>query len=105
MIRIHKERRVLMLENLANEQRERTFSRFELITLMLQFLDLRQDRFELGRLIIDLKTKFLRFENDVAPSSKIAHQHAPRITHQRRIDVLVALRYLLDRVDVRAALV
>src|SRR5947208_9545878 len=105
MIALDFERRFLMLENLANDQCQRAFSGLELIALMLQLFDARQNFLQFRRIALELETELMCLHHDVAAAGEIADKHTSRVTHCCWIDVLITSRELLNGIYVLAAFV
>ena len=105
VVGVDTKRRRLLLEGPPNQQRKRSVGCLELVAFMLQRLDARQHGAELRGVLRDVEPELLRFHDDVAAPGELADQHLPAVAHERRIDVLIAAKQLLDGVHVRAALV
>src|SRR5436189_5680276 len=89
MIALDFERRFLMLENLANDQCQRAFSGLELIALMLQLFDARQNFLQFRRIALELETDLMCLHHDVAAAGEIADKHTSRVSNGSRVNMLV----------------
>src|SRR5690348_14536841 len=79
--------RLFMLENLSDQQGQRTFRSFELETFVFEFFDPVQYLLQFRSIVIELKPKFFCFQKDVAAAGEIADQNPAGISHAAWIDV------------------
>ena len=92
-------------EHAADEQRQRSVGRLELVALVLEHLDAVEHVAQLGCLVRDVEAQLARLHHDVAASREIADEDVAAVADERGIDVLVAADHFLDRIHVGAALV
>src|SRR5260370_8539566 len=88
-----------------DQQPERAIRRFELITLMLQFLYTPGDGLQLAAVLKDVDAHLGRFVQDIAFSRKVRDQNTPGVSRDLRIYVFVRGRITHNRADVNASLV
>src|SRR5690606_35231852 len=77
----------------------------ELVSIVLELLELFDDGARLRRVAIEIEAELLRLHEQAAASCHVGYKHALLVADLRRIDVLVAVADLLRGVRVRAALV
>ena len=106
MVIVHGEEQLrVVVENPADEQRERRLGGLELVAAVLQFLHTIEDLLRLRRVVRELEAEVARLEQNVAAARKVAHKDVALVADQRRVDVLVARGEFLHGVHMRATLV
>ena len=79
---------LVLVECLADEQFEAGVSGLKSVAFVLQFAHALQDMLQILRALVQVELA-AHCRDDVAPPGKLADQHAPRIAHQFRRDVLI----------------
>ncbi len=95
----------MMLEDLADEQREGGFGGLEFVALVLEVLDPLEDFVDLGRSLFEVESERGGLCEDVALAGHVRDDDVLAVADLRGVDVLIGARELLHGMHVQAALV
>ena len=97
------ERGLIGPHDLLDQQVEAGVGRLELVALVLQLLDPRQDL--LGQLLVLCELGLFQLGQDVGLAAQLRDQEPPLVADQGRVDVLVGPAGLAQGIDVQPGLV